>query len=108
MNTNDVTDKIFVMAVKKKRAAKAAPIPPIEMIVRRGALRRFDKLKQATAELPVKLLWDRRTSEGPRAAAGQPEPQHAERRKKPPFTWDVADFLVVGQHAGGRRRRTKR
>jgi hypothetical protein len=97
------------MAVKKKRAAKAAPTPPIEMIVRRGALRRFDKLKQATAELPVKLLWDRRTREGPGTAKpGEPESQHAERRKKPPFTWDVADFLVVGKPAGARRRRTKR
>ena len=96
------------MAVKRKKGtAKAAPTPPIELIVRRGALRRFDKLKKATAELPVKLLWDRRTNEGP-ATPGQPEMPHAERRKKPPFTWDVADFLVVGQPAGQRRRRTKR
>ena len=28
-----------------------------------GALRRFDKLKHATAELPVKLSWDRRLGE---------------------------------------------
>ena len=97
------------MPVKKKRAAKAAPSPPIELIVRRGALRRFDKLKQATAELPVKLLWDRRTSEGRGTATpGQHEPEHGERRQKPPFTWDVADFLVVGKRAGEGRRRNKR
>lgn len=56
-------------------------------MVRHGALRRFDKLKQATADLGVKLSWDRRTSE-----RGH---RQVERRKKPPFTWQVADFVVV-------------
>jgi hypothetical protein len=94
------------MPVKKKRASKTAPAPPIELIVRRGALRRFDKLKRATAEMPVKVLWDRRTSDG-RSAASPGEP-HAERRKSPPFTWDVADFLVVGERTAERRRSRKR
>jgi hypothetical protein len=94
------------MPVKKKRASKTAPAPPIELIVRRGALRRFDKLKRATAEMPVKVLWDRRTSDG-RSAASPGEP-HAERRKSPPFTWDVADFLVVGERTAERRRGPKR
>jgi hypothetical protein len=97
------------MPGKKKRAPKAAPTAPIELIVRRGALRRFDKLKQATAELPVKLTWDRRTNDG--RGTGKPgprAPKNAERRKNPPFTWDVADFLVVGKPAGERRRRSKR
>jgi hypothetical protein len=90
------------MPVKKKRAAKTPPAPPIELIVRRGALRRFDKLKRATAEMPVKVLWDRRTSDGHSAAS--PGDSHAERRKNPPFTWDVADFLVVGKRTAERRR----
>jgi hypothetical protein len=93
------------MPVKKKRTVKTAPTPPIELIVRRGALRRFDKLKRATAEMPVKVLWDRRTSDG-RSAASPGEPQ-ADRRKSPPFTWDVADFLVVGTQTAERRRRSK-
>jgi hypothetical protein len=94
------------MPVKKKRASKTASAAPIELIVRRGALRRFDKLKRATAEMPVKVLWDRRTREA-RSAASPGEPQ-AERRKSPPFTWDVADFLVVGKRTAERRRGPKR
>jgi hypothetical protein len=72
--------------------------------VRRGALRRFDQLKQKGAHLPVEITWDRRLGER-RSAAG-PDPAAAdapgagvrkkERRKTPPFTWDVADFVVVG------------
>jgi hypothetical protein len=95
------------MAGKKKHASKTVATAPVELIVRRGALRRFDKLKQATAELPVKLTWDRRLSDG-RSAASPLPPGHAERRADPPFTWDAADFLVVGKPAGERRRRPKR
>ena len=97
------------MPLKKKRASKAAPAPPIELIVRRGALRRFDKLKRATAEMPVRVLWDRRTNDRRSAASpGERAPKHAERRKSPPFTWDVADFLVVGKRTAERRRGPKR
>jgi len=69
-------------------------------------LRRFDKLKWATAEMPVKVLWDRRTSETRNAES--PGESQADRRKSPPFTWDVADFLVVGERTAERRRRPKR
>ena len=97
------------MPVKKKRASKAVSVAPIELIVRRGALRRFDKLKQATAELPVKLTWDRRVSDRRNSVKpGQRDPGHAERRADPPYTWDAADFLVVGKPGGERRRRPKR
>lgn len=70
---------------------------PIEIVVRRGALHRFDKLKNRTAELPVIVTWDRRTDErregaGPVSAR---ERRQAERRRTPPFTWDLADFVVV-------------
>jgi hypothetical protein len=82
------------MTVKKKKAAKGAPVPVVELIVRRSAIRRFDKLKRATAALPaLQVSWDRRTND---AMDARPV---AERRQKPPFTWDVADFVVVEKPA---------
>ena len=76
----------------------------VELIVRRSAIRRFHRLKRATADLDaVKLSWDRRTSE--------PEARQIERRKAPPFTWEVADFLVVetpAPRASRARAKTKR
>ena len=71
---------------------------PIEIVVRRGAIRRFDALKTRTSELPVVVTWDRRTNEqrdGGGAKPSKPKRQPAERRRKPPFTWDLADFVVV-------------
>jgi hypothetical protein len=80
----------------KSRKGHQRSTPVVELIVRRGALRRFDKLKAATADLPVKLSWDRRQSDHRTSANGtQPERQQTERRKKAPFTWDMADFVVV-------------
>jgi hypothetical protein len=68
---------------------------PVTLVVRRGALRRFDRLKQATRELPADVIWDRR-AEGreadPRAAAADPSKN---RRKATPSTWDLADFVVT-------------
>ena len=69
---------------------------PIGIVVRRGALRRFDTLTRKTADLPVVLSWDRRTAD--RETSGEPAPAElpsGDRRKKPPFTWEVADFVVV-------------
>lgn len=69
---------------------------PIGIVVRRGALRRFDALKRKTADLPVVLSWDRRTND--RGTSGEPAPVElpsGDRRKKPPFTWEAADFVVV-------------
>src|SRR5205085_527224 len=45
------TDRTFCMAKQKS----------VEIVVRRGALRRFDALTRKTADLPVTLSWDRRT-----------------------------------------------
>jgi len=82
------------MTVKKRKPAKRAATPVVELIVRRSALRRFDKLKRATSALPaLKVSWDRRTND-----AVDAKPQ-TERRQKPPFTWDVADFVVVEKPA---------
>jgi hypothetical protein len=69
---------------------------PIGIIVRRGALRRFDALTRKTAELPVKVTWDRRTAE--RRTGEDPEAvdrRAGDRRKEPGFTWEAADFVVV-------------
>ena len=78
----------------KNRRAQKTPAVSVELIVRRGALRRFDKLKQATATLPVKVLWDRRTADQG-SAPGRVREERPERRQRPPFTWDTADFVVV-------------
>ena len=69
---------------------------PIGIVVKRGALRRFDALTRKTADLPVEIRWDRRTDER-RAPDGsaQVERRSGDRRKEPPFTWQVADFVVV-------------
>ena len=93
------------MAIKKKRASNTAA-GTIELVVRRGALRRFDKLKQATAALPVNVVWDRRGAE-PQGSAARPRGTPHERRQDPPFTWDAADFVVVEAPAPPRRKRTR-
>lgn len=69
---------------------------PIGIVVRRGALRRFDALTRKTEDLPVKVTWDRRLEE--RRASGESagdERRTADRRREPPFTWQVADFVVT-------------
>ena len=70
--------------------------PRVCIYVKRGALRRFARLKDQEAELPVRVAWDRRTTER-RASSGQvtKEGRTGERRKPPRFTWEVAQFVVV-------------
>ena len=69
---------------------------PIGIVVRRGALRRFDSLTRKTADLPVVLSWDRRTNDRGTSSESAPvELPSGDRRKKPPFTWEAADFVVV-------------
>ena len=86
------------MAARKKKSRSPQSEGPdiVELVVRRGALRRFDKLKTAVADLPVKLSWDRRLDERrtDTSDVGQ-ERRKTDRRKRPPFTWDTADFVVV-------------
>jgi hypothetical protein len=70
--------------------------PTLEIIVRRGALRRFDRLKKTTADLPVKLSWDRRLHDRRKTASGiEHEQRQNDRRRNQPFTWEAADFVVV-------------
>jgi hypothetical protein len=87
-------------APQRRRRPIASSKKPetIEIVVRRGAMRRFDALKTRTSELPVVVTWDRRTNDrrdDDKTAAGSQSARHAERRRKPPFTWDLADFVVV-------------
>jgi hypothetical protein len=70
--------------------------PTLQIVVRRGALRRFALLNEKRGELPVALLWDRRASDR-RTESDRPagERRQAERRREPPFTWTAAEFVVV-------------
>ena len=73
----------------------------VDLIVRRGALRRFHKLKQKAAELPVNVSWDRRQHDR-RAESGEVDGDRrtADRRAKPPFTWETSHFVVVRMNRG--------
>jgi hypothetical protein len=83
-------------AAERRGAAPRKKTDAVEIVVRRGALRRFDALKGKTGELPVVVTWDRRTNErrGDNASVKRDRRQ-IERRRTPPFTWDLADFVVV-------------
>jgi hypothetical protein len=72
----------------KKRAGSA---PLVRIFVRIGALRRFHALTKKTEDLPVEVKWDRRKDD----RDGTRTSSEADRRGKPPYTWDVADFVVV-------------
>ena len=75
---------------------KKEPAITIELIVRRGAQQRFQKLKAKTAALPVKVSWDRREADRRTASNTIDEDRRQkDRRDKVPFTWDVSDFVVV-------------
>jgi hypothetical protein len=90
-------DKCFELSKKKSKPTSAsATTPVVELIVRRGALDRFDKLRRDTKDLPVKLSWDRRLHQRRSGSSGiHGEQRQADRRKQPPFTWEVADFVAV-------------
>jgi hypothetical protein len=106
------------MSSKTSPARRTAPSRkkegPIEIVVRRGAIRRFDALKTRTSELPVVVTWDRRTADEGRGVREadrlKRDPRQTERRRKPPFTWDLADFVVVEPAKGRRptRRKTRK
>jgi hypothetical protein len=84
----------------------------VTLVVRRGALRRFDRLKEATRELPAEVIWDRREQGRSRAASGAAVPSPTKnRRKATPSTWDLADFVVAEQassprSSGGRSKKS--
>ena len=76
-------------AVKLKKSSEPKRAS-LRIFVRRGALRRFDKLKADSTDLPVSIEWDRRAPSGER-----PEGAPVERRGEPAFTWKAADFVLV-------------
>src|SRR5687768_7091483 len=91
---------------KKNGAREAAPAEdhkPVRIFVKVGALKRFDALKRKTADLPVVVTWDRRRGErrdgdvanGVEAAPPDAGRRASDRRRTPPFTWELADFVVV-------------
>jgi hypothetical protein len=83
------------------RRSPGAKKEPLEIVVRRGAVRRFDALKTQTSDLPVVVTWDRRKADrrDSTALAHQMDVPRdrraADRRQEPPFTWELADFVVV-------------
>jgi hypothetical protein len=103
-----------VKTATARRRPAAAKKKSLEIIVRRGAPRRFDALKNQTTELPVVVSWDRRASDRRgKASPSMQVPRNrraADRRRKPPFTWDLADFVVVcptGDAAAPRKKPAK-
>ena len=82
------------MANKKPQAKASGPglTKPVRLIVRRGAQRRYDALQAKTKDLPVEVSWDRRKDD---PEEGLARPPAVERRQEPPFTWEVADFVVA-------------
>ena len=88
---------------KKTKPRKTGDPEVVELIVRRGALRRFDRLQKSTADLPVKLTWDRRLNDRRKSTQDVPsDKRRTERRRTPPFTWETADFLVVEKNGGAK------
>ena len=82
------------MSVMAKKRASSAPL--VQIFVRIGALRRFHLLTKKTADLPVEVKWDRRRGDRQPQAEASPEAlPHPDRRQRPPYTWEVADFVVV-------------
>lgn len=89
----------------RRRPAASKQNSIVEIVVRRGASRRFKALKTQTSKLPVIVSWDRRETD--RRTKANPHMQvprdrrAADRRQAPPFTWDLADFVVVAPVPGG-------
>jgi hypothetical protein len=70
---------------------------PILLVVKRGALRRYDALRRKTANLNVEVIWDRR--EGARRQETRPTDANRRRgdRRGPDdsLMWSAADFTVA-------------
>lgn len=71
---------------------------PVGIVVRRGALRRFNTLLRETAELPAVVSWDRRQADRRGSSESDEDNRRkTDRRQTPPFTWDAGDFVVLDQ-----------
>jgi hypothetical protein len=94
----------------KARGAKRTPTAtePIRLIVRRGATKRAQALAAKAAGLNVEIAMDRRVEDRRRSTeATAVERRSGDRRNKPPYTWDVADFAVVVPKRANKRRNSK-
>ena len=81
------------------------PAVTVQLIVRRGAIRRFQKLKKKTEGLPVEVTWDRRETERRKASSERSDDRRKDdRRQKPPFTWELSDFVVVQKEPSRRKK----
>src|SRR5262245_60045181 len=88
----DKTDRMDSKKTTREESAERK----LRIFVRRGALRRFDRLKRDSQDLPVTINWDRRQEERrARGASPQADRRRSDRRKESPFTWDMADFVVA-------------
>jgi hypothetical protein len=93
------------MDSKKRRSEGPRPVDQepektgqnLRIFVRRGAIRRYARLTRDSRLLPVNIDWDRRKEEDRREEPKAPatERRKSERRRKPPFTWEMADFVVT-------------
>lgn len=93
---------------RRTPAKNEQPSGVVEIVVRRGAARRFDALKNQTTELPVVVSWDRRAADRRTATSEVSRDQRStDRRKRPAFTWDLADFVVVAPTPPGAKPRKK-
>jgi hypothetical protein len=84
------------MTGKRTRNVAQSVTPSLRIYVRIGALRRFDRLKRDTKELPIEVAWDRRVAERREASSDrQNDLRHGDRRQSPSFMWSNADFVVA-------------
>ena len=89
-NADKIGDREIDIAVAKSERRT------IQLVVRRGALRRYDQLKKSAEDLPVNIAWDRRLEERRQDQGSSDQERRVnDRRKRPPFTWESADFVVV-------------
>lgn len=73
----------------------------LRIFVKRGALWRYNRLSRDAQKLPISVEWDRRKEDRRAAEAPVPQDQRKEdRRGSAPFTWDIAEFVVVDDHDG--------
>jgi hypothetical protein len=99
-----MADTTNEMPVKTKTARGRSAGTHIELIVRRGAGKRYENLKRKTEHLPVEVVWDRRKQD--RRGASQSvsdDRRKTDRRQKPPFTWELSDFVLREKKKGSER-----
>jgi len=97
----------------KKRLSEPEPVndeqptdPNLRIYVKRGAIRRFARLTRDSRLLPVAIEWDRRQEERRAERKSAPQEQRkSDRRRKPPFTWEMADFVVTESKGGTKKKK---